>query len=81
MTLTKDALLEYLQRHVRTDLRALGDDAPLFSTGVIDSFAMVELLLFLQSHTGAKLGPEDVDLDNFDSIARIMAFAAAREPK
>ncbi|MCA9695769.1 MAG: acyl carrier protein [Myxococcales bacterium] len=78
MTLTKEALRAYLSSHSREDFSQVRDDDELFSTGVVDSFVMVELLLFLEQHTGAKLGPEDINLDNLDSIARIMEFAAAR---
>lgn len=79
MPLSRDALIEYLQGHLRIDLRDVGDDTELFSSGRIDSFAMVDLLVFLEKHTGARLGPEDIDVENFDSIRRILAFAAARE--
>ena len=78
MSLTRDSLIAYLQGHARADLSKVEDTAELFSTGVIDSFAMVELLVFLESQTGSKLGPQDISLDNFDTVERILAFAAAR---
>lgn len=79
MALSRDALLAHLQRHTRADLGKIDDGAALFSSGLVDSFAMVDLMMFLEKSTGARLGPEDVDLDNLDSIARIIAFAASRE--
>ena len=33
---------------------------------------------FLEKHTGARLGPEDISLDNLDSVQRILAFAASK---
>lgn len=78
MSLSRKALLDYLSQHTRSDLSDLHDDAELFSSGVIDSFAMVDLMVFLERQTGARLGPEDVSIDNFDTVARIMAFAAAK---
>lgn len=78
MSLTRESLISYLQGHARGDLSQVGDDDELFSTGTIDSFAMVELLVFLEGQTGTKLGPEDISLDNFDSVSRILAFAKAR---
>ena len=51
------------------------DETELFSTGLVDSFAMVDLLVFLEKHTGTKMGPEDITLDNLDSVSRILAFA------
>jgi len=78
MALTRDALREYLATKTREDLSTVSDDAELFSTGLVDSFAMVDLLVFLEKHTGTRLGPEDIDLDNLDSVTRILAFAASQ---
>lgn len=79
MALTKQELLEYLSNHARDDLSEVTEDTELFSSGLIDSFAMVDLLLFLEKQTGAKLGPEDIDLDNLDTIGRIIKFAESRK--
>lgn len=78
MALTREALREYLATKTRDDLSTVSDDAELFSTGLVDSFAMVDLLVFLEKHTGTRLGPEDIDLDNLDSVTRILAFAASQ---
>jgi len=36
-------------------------------------------LMFLEKYTGSKLGPEDIDLDNLDSISRILKFVERRK--
>ncbi|MGB1275861.1 MAG: acyl carrier protein [Nannocystaceae bacterium] len=79
MVLTRQILLEYLENHSHEDLKEVSDDTELFSTGIVDSFAMVELLMFLEKYTGSKLGPEDIDLDNLDSISRILKFVERRK--
>ena len=76
MALTRDALVQYLEDKARVDLSGVDDEAELFSSGMIDSFAMVDLLVFLEKHTGSKMGPEDITLDNLDSVGRILAFAS-----
>lgn len=78
MALTKSDLLEHLADHARDDLSEVTEDTELFSTGLIDSFAMIDLLLFLEKHTGSKLGPEDMDVDNLDTIGRILKFVESR---
>lgn len=78
MALTRQALREYLATKTRANLEKVGDDDELFSNGLIDSFAMVDLLTFLAEHTGSRLGPEDIDLDNLDSVGRILKFVEAR---
>ncbi len=76
MALTRDALREYLSTKTRADLTTVADEDPLFSSGIVDSFAMVDLLVFLEKHTGRRMGGEDIDLDNLDSVRRILDFAA-----
>lgn len=78
MALTKEALLEYFRDNLRVDTSEIGDDTPLFSSGTVDSFAIVELLLFLEKHTGSRLGPEDINLDNLDTVQQILDFTASR---
>ncbi len=78
MTLTKENLLEYFRDQMRVDTSQIEDDTPLFSSGLVDSFAIVELLLFLEKHTGARLGAEDINLDNLDTVQHILAFASSR---
>lgn len=73
--LTADSLLAYL----RNDLfvtEALTADTPLFSSGLLDSVAMVTLITFIEEEAGADVRPSDVTLDNFDTAARIADYAA-----
>ena len=48
MALSKPDLLEYLEGHARVDVSELEDGTELFSSGLVDSFAMVDLLQFLE---------------------------------
>jgi len=52
----------------------VGADALLFSTGVVDSFALVTLMTYLERETGRFIEPGDITLDNFDSISRIVNY-------
>ena len=54
------------------------DDAPLFSSGALDSHCMIELLVFLEDATGHRPGWAEVCLDNLDSVGRILAWAGRR---
>lgn len=53
-------------------------DTDLFETGVLDSLAFVELLLQLEREFGVTTSVEDLEVDNFRSIARIAEFVTAR---
>lgn len=56
----------------------LDDETPLFSSGLIDSFALVDLILLIERECRIRVGPTEVTLDNLDSIARILRFAGNR---
>ncbi len=54
----------------------VGDGAPLFSTGMVDSFTFVAIVSLVEAELGWQLDPGTITLDNFDSIDRILAFVA-----
>lgn len=56
------------------DPKHLRDESPLFSSGKLDSFNLVELVAFVEAATGARIRTIDINLDNFDSVARIVAY-------
>lgn len=49
-------------------------DTPLFSSGLLDSFGMVDLLAFVENVAGRKFRVVDVNLENLDSINKIVGF-------
>jgi len=55
-----------------------GSDIDLFETGVLDSLAFVELLLHLESEFGVTVPVDDLEIDNFRSIARVADFVLSR---
>jgi len=76
---TREELITFLSSKTRADLGDVEDDTELFSTGLVDSFAMVDLLFFLEQKLPGKVGPDDVSIDNLDSIERILNFVESRE--
>jgi acyl carrier protein len=83
MPISKEVLKKYLQDEYNIDPAELGDDTPLFSTGLLDSMTMVELIAFIEKSAGITVAALDVNLNNLDSIARIVAYtarAAGRKP-
>lgn len=75
MALTRDALIEYFKDTVGLDTSTIDDQTPLFSSSLVDSFSMVELIAFMEAQGGFKMGPTEINLDNLDSLQAIMAFA------
>jgi D-alanine--poly(phosphoribitol) ligase subunit 2 len=53
-------------------------DTDLFESGVLDSLAFVELLLQLEREFGIATSVDDLELENFRTIAHISEFVLAR---
>ena len=49
-------------------------ETDLFETGVLDSLGFVELVLHLEQEFGVKITLEQVEIDNFRSVERIVTF-------
>jgi acyl carrier protein len=74
MKLAKGDLIDYLQKELGVDTSTIDESTLLFSTGIIDSFALVDLINFIEGRCGFRVNSMDVTLDNLDSIARILAY-------
>jgi acyl carrier protein len=66
---------ELLSRHLRYPAD-VDDDTPLVTGGLLDSMALVDLLLDLQDAFGVQLRPAEVESDDFDSVHAIAATLA-----
>lgn len=49
----------------------IDDNTPLISSGIIDSFHIVELLLILEKEYSLKINQTEIGTDNFDTIQQI----------
>ena len=74
----KDELVAFLAEEFRLDRRILSEQQPLFSSALLDSASLVNLVAFLEDKTGLIVEADDVTLENFDTISAILSFCAAR---
>lgn len=78
MTLTAESVSNYLKDKVGLDISAITPETALFTSNLLDSFSLVDLILFVESETGTKIDPDDVRIENFDSVSRIIHFVKSR---
>jgi acyl carrier protein len=71
---TRDNLRAFLATELGVDLTNVDDTSPLFSTGLVDATALTSLTTFLEDTAHFEMSPSDVNLDNLDSIERILSF-------
>ena len=74
VNLTFDNLHNFLVEELAIDASDVKADTLLFSSGLVDSFALVTLMTFIENESGIMISPTDVKLENFDSISRILNF-------
>jgi len=59
----------------------LGADAPLFTSGIVDSFGVLELIAFLEDTFHISIDTGRHELTEFDSVNRIVLLVErARRP-
>jgi acyl carrier protein len=56
------------------DDRAIDDETPLISGGIVDSFSMVSLKRFLERRYGIEIPDAQATPDAFDTVSRIAAL-------
>jgi acyl carrier protein len=55
-------------------------DADLIQTGILDSLALVELLAYIENEFGTEIYLDDVEIEDFCSIAKIAEYVDAHSP-
>ncbi|MCG3162920.1 MAG: D-alanine--poly(phosphoribitol) ligase subunit 2 [Acidobacteria bacterium] len=76
----KYKLAEIFSQHL--NVQAPASDTDLLATGIMDSLALVELILRIEQDFGVQVSVDDLELENFrslDSIARFVAFHGMAE--
>ena len=68
-----DRLLKVLQKVTNQPLN-IGDEDSLFESGLLDSFALPDLVSALEEEFSLKVPDSDLNPRKFDSIARIEAY-------
>ena len=72
----QEALARFVAAHFRSALagRVLGPDDPLLSSGVVDSFGLLELIAFVEDAFGVSIDPARHGLGELETVNRIAAL-------
>ena len=71
----KDMILNYvIKEYIDDDDVKITYDTPLISSGYVDSFSMVSLLVFLENKFRIKIPPSKATPEAFDSVNNIVAL-------
>jgi acyl carrier protein len=72
---TKDTIRDYIVNSlIRNAKYKLGDNDKLISGGLVDSFSLVELSLFLEESFGVRPDDTELNADNMDTVQMIADY-------
>jgi len=63
-----------------SDPEELTDEVSLLDSGYVDSTGMMEIILFLEGEYAIHIEDYETIPDNLESISRIVAFVARKQP-
>ena len=78
-----DQIVPQLQRFIATQIlkqptREIAADEPLVSSGLIDSFSLMDLALYVEDSFGVRIEDTELNADTFDSISQLAALIESR---
>lgn len=65
-----------LARELGHDARGIKDDEVIPQTGFLDSAALMELVIWLETSNGLSVGEEEITLENFGTIDAMAAYVS-----
>jgi acyl carrier protein len=72
-------LAQYISAEIiKQPSRVLDGDEALISSGLIDSFHLVDLALFVEDNFGVHIDDSELNASTFDSLNQLAAFIQAR---
>jgi acyl carrier protein len=75
----KTQLNEYLVKEIlKQPKRIVSPDEPLLSSGLIDSFHLVDLGLFVEDHFGVRIADSELNASTFDTLGQLVALIQSR---
>lgn len=75
-------LSQYISRSIlRQADRQIQATEPLISSGLVDSFSLVDLALYVEDTFGVRIHDTELNAETFDSLEQLTAFIESRKQK
>ncbi|NWG35589.1 MAG: acyl carrier protein [Chloroflexi bacterium] len=58
--------------------RAISPDEPLISSGLIDSFSLMDVALFVEDAYGVRIEDTELNADTFDNLTQLAVLIESR---
>ena len=79
-----DPMLEKINDYIVTEFlkqpgRILSPDEPLLTSGLVDSFHLIDLSLFVEKHFGVRIDDIELNASTFDTLNQLVSFIRTRQ--
>ena len=78
MGLTETAIRSWLIENIDITNEELKPETKLFSSGLLDSFTLMDMVLFIEKSAGIKVKATELTLGNMDSVKNILTYVAGK---
>ena len=77
-------IIEELAGHISTEIikqpkRIIRPDEPLLSSGLVDSFSLVDLSLFVEDRYGVRIDDTELNAQTFDTLEQLARLIESRK--
>lgn len=69
------------QKILKQPKRIIDENEPLISSGLIDSFSLVDMALFIEDTYGVHIDDTELNVNTFDSLAQLSELINTRMSK
>jgi len=72
-------LSSYITREILKDpSRSIAPNEPLLSSGLVDSFSLVDVALFVEDTFGVRIEDTELNVSTFDTLEQLAAIILSR---
>ena len=76
-----ERIREFISKNlaVYDDGAAFGDDDNIFALGFVDSPFAIQLICFIEEEFQIKVADDDLDIENFTTVSRVVEFVRGKK--
>jgi Phosphopantetheine attachment site. len=79
-----DSIISEIEKYIATQIlkqpnRKIAADEPLISSGLIDSFSLMDLALFAEDTFGVRIEDTELNASTFDNLTQLASLIESRK--
>ena len=80
MNTIEATLIEYIRENIlKRPKFGVGPDDPIISTGLIDSFHLVDMSIFIEEQFGVRIDDTELNAETFDTVAQLVGLIQKKQ--